>query len=641
MKSKYNWQNLTCLKLVCNIESIDLLCYHIVSMRTSMYQVEISSNAVVGTNKPSKPAPMSVDILNNLHNVFDKIDANGDGELNVREMILGLRKNGELRELLRLPQYIRQEDGTRDDFERLFSEMDASEDRSISFNEFSFYIMKHMQETGHPDGEGLIKGDTTNAAAVIEDRKTPVAAIEDGKTEWMSEYKRSDPKMGFNGLVPLAQRLFEFESDRKANSSSDSIRGKHATRSPQHQVYMDDLDELVPIMRPQPLIPMSELLAKQMVKMRTGKLAAKAFYAMRNDIFRILYAREDKLSKYLLHVYLARRFYAWQRTTRINAVLGKAVRQHWRRKRRHRFFWWKYVTRWLRFKQNMGTNVISCFWHYKQYQQLIFGKWAYFRRGLAAKCIQRVFTRFRFRRLFWAMVRVKYATGNHWGLKIIRMRKHHEMLRLKAEQETVDILLRRAQTALDDILNDDEQGELYLTQYLQSVAYVQKQIQNAAPGSRMSNARVFPSTGEEAGIALCWTTRSKAMHVLKLRIITVVTKLARRRFRHTYPPKFECKNCHHISLQKKEHLDHNIHRCQYAPHHREEHDNANANTSVMSGKDSIRSLGYVFFGAKDKSAGSSSAKYWDKDPNYVCWKLAQPMVDLALVPLQVSLTLKP
>ena len=57
----------------------------------------------------------------------------------------------------------------------------------------------------------------------------------------------------------------------------------------------------------------------------------------------------------------------------------------------------------------------------------------------------------------------------------------------------------------------------------------------------------------------------------------------------------------------------------------------------------MRSLGNAFIGAlgggkeKEKSASSTSAKYWDKDPTYVCWKLAQPMVDLALVPLHTYL----
>ena len=168
-----------------------------ISMQTSMSQVsDISgdANAVVGgTNKPPKPAPISMNILNNLHSIFDKIDANNDGELNVREVILGLRKNEELREILRLPQHIRQEDGTRDDFEKLFSAMDSSEDRSITFNEFSFYIMKHMQETGHPDGKDLIQDDTATTA--IENGKTPATAtaiaIEDKKTEEVSPAESS------------------------------------------------------------------------------------------------------------------------------------------------------------------------------------------------------------------------------------------------------------------------------------------------------------------------------------------------------------------------------------------------------------------------------------------------------------------
>jgi hypothetical protein len=71
-----------------------------------------------------------------LYALFCRMDVNGDGNINKRELIFALRKEPELCELLGLPSRIQQEDGSREAFERVFQEVDGDDNRELSWEEF-------------------------------------------------------------------------------------------------------------------------------------------------------------------------------------------------------------------------------------------------------------------------------------------------------------------------------------------------------------------------------------------------------------------------------------------------------------------------------------------------------------------------
>ena len=75
-----------------------------------------------------------------LQEIYVRADRDGDGRLTRAELILRLRKDEELRQLLKLPAHVG--DGERDMFEAVFQGMDVDDDRCVSAEEFVRYLGK-------------------------------------------------------------------------------------------------------------------------------------------------------------------------------------------------------------------------------------------------------------------------------------------------------------------------------------------------------------------------------------------------------------------------------------------------------------------------------------------------------------------
>lgn len=89
---------------------------------------------------------------------FKMIDKNNDGTLSRIEVIKALRTQEKVSELLKLPHVIRQEDGTRDNFEVVFQAIDRDDSKSISMSEFEDYFIPPEAATPAPQkaGRGLL-----------------------------------------------------------------------------------------------------------------------------------------------------------------------------------------------------------------------------------------------------------------------------------------------------------------------------------------------------------------------------------------------------------------------------------------------------------------------------------------------------
>ena len=74
--------------------------------------------------------------------IFQQIDANGDGEISQIEFIKALRKDGGLALRLGLPHEIHQEDESRKLFALTYADIDKDQSKSISLEEFLAYYQK-------------------------------------------------------------------------------------------------------------------------------------------------------------------------------------------------------------------------------------------------------------------------------------------------------------------------------------------------------------------------------------------------------------------------------------------------------------------------------------------------------------------
>ena len=100
-------------------------------MSTALVAVEAPPSEPTLTNPPLEGAAATAAAA-----AFHKMDKNGDGVLSRIEVVKALRSDPAIRELLNLPAHIRQEDGSRDQFEAVFQRMDADGSKGITEDEF-------------------------------------------------------------------------------------------------------------------------------------------------------------------------------------------------------------------------------------------------------------------------------------------------------------------------------------------------------------------------------------------------------------------------------------------------------------------------------------------------------------------------
>ena len=128
-----------------------------------------------------------------------------------------------------------------------------------------------------------------------------------------------------------------------------------------------------------------------------------------------------------------------------------------------------------------------------------------------------------------------------------------ERQRITMELETSDVLVERGLTYLKNLLQEDVGKELH-SLYLKAIKVILRKT-NETLGDIQP---MFPNRREMPGIGAMWTTNGKAMYILKHRCEVEIRKLARDKFRLFSPPIYECKNCHCVCFLRNEIRNHRM-----------------------------------------------------------------------------------
>merc|ERR1719506_3163322 len=108
--------------------------------------------------------------------MFDKLDANGNGQVSRGEFIKGIRNGTGVHAVFGLSTTVRQEDGTRDAFERVFQELDHNGDKTLTRQEFLAAVHRLEAERGGERG-GELGGDLDRARSAAMEHRTSLAAL--------------------------------------------------------------------------------------------------------------------------------------------------------------------------------------------------------------------------------------------------------------------------------------------------------------------------------------------------------------------------------------------------------------------------------------------------------------------------------
>jgi hypothetical protein len=173
-----------------------------------------------------------------LHMIFHHSDRDGDGRINVRELLIALRHDITLASLLHLPAHIRQEDGTREAFEEVFQAMDEDDERGITFEQFRNHVMQWGMEAMGAMEEGAEEGGGGSGAGAVRGTNVGAEGSDQGVGRVITRAQRAID--GASQLVPGDARLHDEEEEEDAvqggREGREGGHGNQADGAPDYNV---------------------------------------------------------------------------------------------------------------------------------------------------------------------------------------------------------------------------------------------------------------------------------------------------------------------------------------------------------------------------------------------------------------------
>ena len=214
------------------------------SIMTSMTSEDVGGQSLVcrsagdvtlaGVSENRNPEPFSMSAVDEskLRAIFDHVDKDKSGDINVREMVLGLRHDAKLRNILHLPAHIRENDGTQDAFERVFQEMDDDNNRRITFDQFRDHIASWRDNNAYLNDAESSNRELALIPRMNNKAKSSPDAIEDdqhnisdllirvSELEVKLNAERKAKEIAFDKL----RQLVDSQSKAKVTESTENVR---------------------------------------------------------------------------------------------------------------------------------------------------------------------------------------------------------------------------------------------------------------------------------------------------------------------------------------------------------------------------------------------------------------------------------
>ena len=152
-----------------------------------------------------------------IRQIFNTLDRHQQNQVNVRDLILALRRDASIAKFLHLPMKITQEDPSRTTMQHIFNVIDSNHDHVISWHEFETYFFTHTYDV---KANHFVENNSNSNGNVQQHSNTPRVS---------SPLARSEKRASSIASPLLASHSPRASSSPRGASTPSHSRGRSGT----------------------------------------------------------------------------------------------------------------------------------------------------------------------------------------------------------------------------------------------------------------------------------------------------------------------------------------------------------------------------------------------------------------------------